>query len=238
MALTRREIKRADVFETALQSAGTWLQRYGFRAAMLVVALLAILGLVAGISAYRQSQERQAAERLAAGLKAFRGQPLPSGVAGVPDYPLALSIFEQVAQEYGSYAAGDLATYYRALALEKLGRGDEALAVLREAATGDAGELVPALARFKLAEQLRAQGKYEEAIQAYEALQRAEKEALVPQDVVLFGLARSEEALGRDQQAAEHYQRLVDRYGSSALREEAEARHSALAGSSAGPETP
>ena len=229
--LTRREIKRADVFETTLQTAGTWLQRYGVKAALIVAAVLVVLGAIGGLRAYRETQEAKAAARLSEGLKAFRGQPLPGGVAGARDPRAALAVFEEVAKDYSSYAAGKLASYYRALALENLGRRDEALAALRAVGTGSAEELVPALARFRLAEQLRAEGKYQEALQAYQALELEQSQLPLPQDVILFGLARSEEALGRTQQAADHYQKLIDRFSSSALREEAEARRSALLGS-------
>jgi TolA-binding protein len=229
--LTRREIKRADAFETTLQSAGTWLQRYGLKATVLVAAILVILGGIGAYTAYRQNQEEKAAARLADGLKAFRGNPLPSGVAGTPDYSASLAVFEEVAKNYRHYPAGKLASYYQALALEKMGRREEALAVLRQVAEGNPRELVPALARFKLAEDLRASGKYQEATQAYQALQREAAQSPLPQDVVLFGMARSEEALGHTQQAADYYQKLIDRFSSSALREEAEARRSALLGS-------
>lgn len=151
---------------------------------------VAILLVVAAFGAYRWWMGQQADEAdvlLGAALPAYESGQFDNALDGTDGAPGLLAI----ADDYGSTDAGNLAHYYAADALYRLGRYDEALEHF-EAFDGDG--LFGASAVAGAAAVYEARGEYAEAAERYERAARYDNPVTAPD--YLLAAARNYEAAG------------------------------------------
>ncbi len=194
--LSRKELKKDEIRDTLSHGAEAifshqrdiWV--YGGAALLIVLVVL-------GWRFYTQNQTAKATAALADAMKVYQARIRTAAEPQLPDeisyleeknkYADAVKKFTDVANRYPRTRPGQLARYYEALSLERLGRYDEAEKNLSSLeSTRD--ESLSALARFKLAQVYDEAGKGSQALQLYQQL--ANKPTLfVPKPVVLLAMA-------------------------------------------------
>lgn len=229
--LTRKEIKREDSFQVFMTRALEFVQEH--RRALILGTVLLVVVVVGAVGwfVYLEMTEDDAQMLLADAVEAY-GAPIESegadgadgGASGSGDglsFPSpearrerARELFRSVIDDYGaSDAAGVARAYLGELAASE---GDVARAreLWREFLDEEPDHALAAEVRLNLYALMRAAGEGEEV--AAELRQMIERERRpLPQDVALYELAVTLEELGREEDAAVYYQRLVDEFGDS-----------------------
>lgn len=194
--ISRKDLKKDEVRETlthgaeAIFSHQRQIWNYGSIALLIVVVVL-------GWRFYTQKQTAKGSAALADAMKVYQARIRTAAEPALPDeisyldeknkYADAVKKFTEVANRYSRTRPGQLARYYAALSLERLGRYDEAETDLKSLQSSS-DESLSALARFKLAQVYDESGKGSQALQLYQQL--ADKPTLfVPKPVVLLALA-------------------------------------------------
>ena len=194
--ISRKDLKKDEVRETlthgaeAIFSHQRQIWNYGSIALLIVVVVL-------GWRFYTQKQTAKGSAALADAMKVYQARIRTAAEPALPDeisyldeknkYADAVKKFTEVANHYSRTRPGQLARYYAALSLERLGRYDEAETDLKSLQSSS-DESLSALARFKLAQVYDESGKGSQALQLYQQL--ADKPTLfVPKPVVLLALA-------------------------------------------------
>ena len=228
--ISRKELKKDEIRETlshgaeAIFSHQRQIWMYGG------VALFVVL-VVLGWRFYTANQTAKGTAALADAMKVYQARiriaaepALPEEVTYVDEknkYADAIKKFTDVANRYPRTRPGQLARYYEALSLERLGRYDEAENNLK-AVESSGDESLSALARFKLAQVYDEAGKGSQAAQLYQQL--ANKPSLfVPKPIVLLALA--DHYSGSDPtQAAKLYKQVKDEFPDTQAAQEADQR--------------
>lgn len=223
--LTRKEIKqeiKSDEVQTFLAKL---LLEFELRPKLYLGILAGILALGAAGSAVWAMQRNSAlesSEKLGAAIKVV-GAPIDA-TAAKPDDPQAPSFANEAARKVKarealdkvkSGVAGDIAELYRAeMALEE---GDKAKArQIWEAFLRDhQGHALAISVRLNLIELDRAEGRGQEVADFLQKELDGQKKSL-PEDLVLYQLALTQESLGKKDDARRLYQRLLDEYPTSA----------------------
>ena len=228
--ISRKELKKDEIRETISHGAEAifshqrqiWI--YG---GMALFVLLVVLGW----RFYTANQTAKGTAALADAMKVYQARiriaaepALPEEVTYVDEknkYADAVKKFTDVANRYPRTRPGQLARYYEALSLERLGRYDEAENNLK-AVESSGDESLSALARFKLAQVYDEAGKGSQAAQLYQQL--ANKPSLfVPKPIVLLALA--DHYSGSDPtQAAKLYKQVKDEFPDTQAAQEADQR--------------
>ena len=194
--ISRKELKKDEIRETlshgaeAIASHQRDIWSYGSLALLIVIAVF-------GWRLYTQKQTAKGSAALADALKVYQARIRTATEPAQPDeityvdeknkYGDAVKKLTDVANKYSRTRPGQLARYYTALSLEKLGRYDEAEKELQSLeSSGD--ESLSALARFKLAQVYDEAGKGAQAVQLYQQLTN-KPTLFVPKPVVLLALA-------------------------------------------------
>lgn len=241
--LTRKEIKRDQFRETmaqALDFAGSHVRNIVLIAGGIVV--LALVGV--GVYMWLESRAAQADEALNGAIRTYQAlidedDPAPEDPR-VPRFAseearraAARERFLEVQDRYGGTDAGHLASVY--LGKIALDEGDpEAAKSHWESFVEEGGDTVLVTeAYLNLIALDRQQGRAEEVAGRLEAMLRS-PETKIPTDALLFELASTYEELGREQDALDTYQRLVEEFASSQYSEEARQRLAALGGAPPG----
>ncbi|MEW6440925.1 MAG: tetratricopeptide repeat protein [bacterium] len=210
--ITRREIKEPDEFITLSTRAIEFAREHGREA---LWALAGVMVLAVAISVWRvhaQNQEKKARELLAESqqLLGAISQEREENASGQNE-AAAAEVLQRLVKDYGGTRAAQTARlllgelYYRQ---NDFGKAiDTYKAFLDE--DGDVPELT-ALAWESLGYCYEAQENYEEAASCYEKASRAAS-SFHPGDALL-GLARSQEKLGKLEQAADAYRKLTADY--------------------------
>lgn len=208
----------------------------------LVVALAAI---GAGYWAWRTQQATRSATALA-GAMAIASAPVvppsPPVAPGQPtppkppegSYPTAearaqaaLARFREVAAAYGSTWAGVAARYQAAALLAESGKPDDAeqeyRAVIERAGSG----LYAEMARLGLAEVQVQKGQFDPAIATFKEM-AARADGGLPVDGLLMQLGRAYALAGRNGEARQAYQRVIDEHPESIYATEARREAEAL----------
>lgn len=222
--LTRQDLKRNELGEAV--EAGFHFAEHHLKAILGGVgAVLAIALLVWGVLAWRGSREDAASERLGRAL-AVANAPIQQ-VGAKPDDPgapsfasieardaRAVELFTEVAGSYGATGAGQAAEVW--LGERALARGDADEARRHWTAALERGTERPmaAAARLDLAQLDRSTGRAEQLL-AELLRERDAGKGPLPADALLTELARTYEALGRDAEARQTWQQLVDEHGDS-----------------------
>ncbi len=177
--LTRKEMKGPDHFQLALAEAAEWAGKRQKVILAGVVALVAVLAAVVGISSYRESSRAAAGAQLSRALEIAGGDvssiPLPN--AGRPIYKTAadknaalLAAAQAVRKEHGGSRAAVTAALLEGDAQLGMGKWDEAAAAYRAFLDGAGeGDSLRFSASDGLARALEGKGDLDGAAKAYEA---------------------------------------------------------------------
>jgi predicted negative regulator of RcsB-dependent stress response len=174
----------------------------------------------------------QAMEVFQARIRAV-GEPEQPGeityVAERNKYDDAAKKFAEVAREHSRTRPGQVARYYAALSLERVGRSEEAQKWLEELIAGGDAELA-ALARFHLAQLHAKAGRGEAAVKLYQEL-IARPATLVPKPVAMLALA-DHYRKSNPPEAVKLYSQIKADYPDTSIADEAERRLESLGPSS------
>ncbi|MEM9593887.1 MAG: tetratricopeptide repeat protein [Acidobacteriota bacterium] len=222
--LTRKEIKQ-DIREDEVQSfLLTAIERVQDNPSAFVGGVVGVLVLmlgVGGVFGYMNSRNEAANEQLTKAMELYDA-PIVEEDADPenPDSPTfadeasrrvkAMEAFQQVS----SGSAADVAELYQAeIAIED---GDMAKArQVWEGFLADHGDHVLAMSvRINLIHLDRQEGKAEELAQDLQSQVDGANKTL-PEDVLLYELAQTREALGQQEEAVALYQRILDEYPQS-----------------------
>lgn len=224
--LTRKEMKRQDTFQITMGHVLDWIRshrRQIIAGAALVV--LVVLGL-AGWALWLKATEDDAQARLAEAMKAYGAPIRGEGEDAAADgdelsFPSAearrtraAELFEGVVEDFRASDAADVARVYLAEIAAAQGETERARELWLDFLDEYPRHLLGAEVRLNLYALDRAAGRGEEVAAELQAMLDDEKRPL-PEDVILHELAVTLESLGRQEEAAEHYQDLVDRFAQS-----------------------
>lgn len=225
--LSRKEIKRQDTFQVLMGRGLEMVQAYR-RQIILVAGLLVLLVVVAiGWFIYVESMEDDAQALLADAMEA-RGEPAGGETAEAATAPegadarrtRARQLLEQVVDDYGATDAADVARVYLGEIAATEGDTERAAELWREFLDEHPEHMLGAQVRLNLYALERGAGRGEEVVAELQEIVDDEDPPL-PRDVALYELAVTLEELGREDEAAERYQRLVDEFGQSPYAVEA-----------------
>jgi tetratricopeptide (TPR) repeat protein len=210
--MSRKELLKQDEFTEKGRELGQWIEE-NWR--MLVQAAAVILVVAAGVSIWIWQSERSAANAralMARGADLYRDAE-EGGFSDPTSLNSALALFEEASDTLGSGDSGRLARYYRGAVLYRLGRADEALALLDEAA-GESSDSLSGAALSLRAMVLAENGQLDQAIEELGALIDSENPAY-PADQALMQLGRLHSAAGNETEARRAWQRVMDEYPQS-----------------------
>ena len=228
--LTRKEIKH-DIREDEVQSfLLTAVEKVMERPKFYAGLLGAFLGLgvvISGVVAYLDRRADQASLELAEALRVYSApvdaeQPDPDD----PVSPVFASEDERNAKAKEKVSAvsggtqGELARLFEADMALKAGDKETARQIWESFLGSQSDNALALSVRLNLLALDRSEGKAEQVATELQAqLDSAKKD--LPEDVLLFELAQTRDALGQSEEAQELYQRLVDEYPQSPYTAEA-----------------
>jgi predicted negative regulator of RcsB-dependent stress response len=233
--IPRKQLKKDELRETLAHGAEAVLSHRQLTAYVAVaVAVIAFGGF--GWRTYSQHRTVKAFAGFDAAMKVFQtpvGAPLTPGETTYPDenkkFTEAHQKFAAVASQYPHTRAGQLASYYSALSLEKLQKNDEAKKLLETLVNGSDVE-VAAMAKFELAGLDDRMGRGDEAVNLY--LQLIAKPAtLVPKAVAMLALA-DHYSWKNPSEAAKLYGQIKADYPDTPMAQEADEALALLPGKS------
>jgi len=223
--INRKELGQDEFIEKVFD-LGEWLETHWKEAAGAAVAVVAVVLLAVGWSAWRGRTLGQANAALGQGIDLYDPQAQADGTTPPPKMAEAHAAFEKAAKLAGSRPLGDVARYYDALALVALDRGAEALPTLEKLAEGDGP--ISAQAKVSLANALAKKGDYDRAAALLQEV-AGKTGAGFPPDAALSMLGSVRARQGRNEEARKAYEDLVSRYPASGLAQEARQRAAELA---------
>jgi tetratricopeptide (TPR) repeat protein len=206
--ITRQELKRDEVADAAVD-VGHWIEDH-WRSVATWAGAAVLLALAAGGWVWwSRHNERVIEEQLAEELVKF-SQVQQAGFADRAAVDAVLSSLTEVSERAGMSPPGLVARVCRGSALLHTDRADQASTVLEEVVRNAERTLIGP-ANGLLASAYQAQGRTDEAIELLRGLLEA-KDPAVPLDQTLLQLGMLFETAGRDEEAREHYQRIVDEH--------------------------
>lgn len=223
--LTRKEIKqeiKTDEVQTFLTQALLEFERRPKVYLGAVAGILVAGALASGVWAMQRSGAMEANEKLGE-VTRIAGAPIDA-TAAKPDDPEAPSFANEAARKVKTRealdqvkggVAEDIAELYRAdMALAE---GDKAKArqIWESYLKDHEGDVLAMSVRVNLIELNRADGRAQEVADALQKELDGQKKTL-PEDVLLYQLARTQETLGKTTEARNLYQRLLDEFPTSA----------------------
>lgn len=233
--ISRKELKKDEVRETLAHGAEAVLSHQRFSLYLLILAIVVALGFYG----WRTYTERQTVKASAAFDAAMRIFQAPVGVPPTPGeityteeknkYTDAEKKFSELASNYPRTHAGQLASYYAAFSLEKLGKNDDAKKRLHELA-GSRDEEMAAMAKFELAGLDERMDQGDEAVKLYQEL-IAKPAVLVPKPVVMLALAGYYRQKN-PAEAAKLYSQIKSEYPDTPVAEQADQALALLSGKS------
>jgi TolA-binding protein len=237
--LTRKEIKK-DEFVEAVESSVSWVEQHG---RTLILAGIAVVVLVAagfGTYFWLQARSVEASEALDAALKVYRAPVGPDATAD-DDGPTfadeaarrarAKELFQAVRADHGSSDAADVAGVYLGQIAADEGDTGSARELWTDYVDSHGDDVLAGQVRVNLLHLDRQEGRAEEVAAKLEGmLTEAPEERTLPADVVLWELATTYEALGRDDEAQSTYRRLSEEYPTSGFAAQARSKLPAESG--------
>ncbi len=223
--ISRKELKKDEVRDTFAQGIGAILSHEQAALYILIVAVI----VAAAVFGWREYSERQGVKSTAAFDDAMRvfqapvGAPTAPGEVSYPDankkFTEAEKQFSDLASKYPRTRSGELAHYYAALSLEKLGQDQDAKKWLEGVVTSSDPE-IKAMAQFELAAVEDRAGQSDEALKLYNEL-LAKPTVLVPRPVVMLALAGHYSSKDPTQ-AAKLYGEIKSDYPNTPIAEQAD----------------
>lgn len=242
--LTRKDIKRdirEDEVALFINSVFEWIGEHKkLLAGTAVGGVLAVVALMIG-SAVLGNMRASAADKLALAVDTLT-TPVVAPSAETPNTAAngtgdsfvseearrekAKEQLDAVRGSFGGGAAKDVAGLFLADLAAKNGDIEQAQQLWREFADQHQGHMLAIAARLNLISLAREQGEGEALVEELrDELERGR--ASLPEDILLYELARTLDELGRDEEARTYYQRIVDEHTSSPYAADARTRASA-----------
>lgn len=175
-----------------------------------VAVIVIIVAVVGYFQYYLPSQNEEAQENFFQAQLYFQQDSFQQALNGDGMYPGAVSI----ADEYGRTATGNLARYIAGVSYLYLNDFDNAIEYLKDYKEKD--DLIGAMSHMALGDAYMEKGRsdnamYEKGLEQYKkAAEMTENEFVAPK--ILFKLARAYEYFDKGDQAAEHYEMIIDKY--------------------------
>lgn len=209
---TRKEL-REDRIVTLYAKAWMFYEENRTRVYAAAAGVVLLIAGIVGYVYYQSQQQAEAEQLLAQVAQTYAQGNYQAALDGTGDTPGLLTI----AEEYGSTQAGNLATYYAADALYRLGEYDRALELFQEYdATED---FIGASALAAQAAIYEDRGEYEQAAALYEdAAEHFSNSLTTPKYLMEAG--RAHESAGNLDAAIALYQRIEDEYPDSDLAQD------------------
>lgn len=228
----RHQIKR-DELVTIFERAEFFLAHNARRVLALIGVGAALVVALVGVRAWHGASEEKASLALSEVIQAYRAPVVvsPEALQQIPPGAKSFATSEERARKVIELADGVLAggsgteaapkaLFYKGLALDDLGKREEASAALQDLVMKHPHDFLAAVARFKLAQIKESQKNPSEALVHYQALLE-ERTGDFPAEEALMGIARCQEDLGRREEARATYRRILDQYPDSDYRPEA-----------------
>jgi predicted negative regulator of RcsB-dependent stress response len=226
--ISRRELKKDEVRDTFAHGAEAVLSHQKLSTYIVIAAVIIAIG-VFGWKAYDQRQTLKAAAALDDAMKSYQAPLLASGEApqpGVISYKDAKVKFGDASKKFADAAAkyprtrpGQLALYFEALSLEKLGQNDQAKKLLQDLASKGKDDF-SAMGQFELAQLEDRMGQQDDALKLYQQLM-AQPSVLVPKPIVMLSLAEHY-AKNNPSEATKMYRQIKSEYPDSAVAQQAD----------------
>jgi hypothetical protein len=229
--MSRKELKTDEIHDTLAQGVEGVLSHQ--KTVALIVGVIVVVALAVG--GWKIYTERQAVKASAAfddAMKIFQARIMKPGDPVEPGEPTymnpgvkfidASTRFGEVAKTYPRTRSGELAHYYAALSLERIGQDMEAKKWL-EGLTQSGSEEFVALAKNELAQIDDRNGKGDDAVKLYQEL-LAKPSILVPKPIILLSLAEHyRQANPPDpSQAAKFYNQIKTEFPDTRAAEQAD----------------
>jgi len=212
-----------------------------------VVAVVVIAAAVGGFALWRQQTNARASGMLAEAMVVSDAQVVAPAPAADPKTPppapppntyptekakheAALSKFTAVADKYPRTRAGIAARYHEATTLAALGRHAEAERQYQQVVERDGNGIYGRMARLGLAEVRLKAKRYDEAITIYKELSGSGTKDL-PADAILIRLASAYAAAGRQADARQTLNRIINEFPTSPYTTDARQELDRLGGS-------
>jgi len=230
--ITRKQMKR-DEFVTAMGRASQWMEEHVKEALLLAGAAVAVVFGSIFLVQFLNQRETKASALLGHGLEMLHA-PLRGEAATPPAAALSyaseqerlqavLGQMESLLKAYPRSRSGRLALYYKGLALDGLGRREEALKSLTDFVDASPDHYAAPMALSAQARLLEAAGQSQKALEIYEQLSRQDSGAYPPQ-AALMEMGRCLEGMGKKEEARKVYERVTKEYPDSDFSREAQER--------------
>ncbi len=229
--ILRKDIRRDEFMET--MEKGVQYTQGHVRSILTIVASLIGLGLVVwGAVAWRASSRYAANDALAVAMKAWSGQidpatPKPND----PDQPTfasedarrarAKELFETLVKEHAGTTAGDTGKLYLAAIAVEQGQAEAARSLWQDYVKAHPHDMLAASVQMNLLRLDRTQGKAEQVVTELRRL-LADSDRTIPQDSLLYELAKTLEQQGKQDEAKKAWQRIADEFPRSPYASEAQ----------------
>lgn len=236
--ISRKELKKDEVRETFAHGAEALMSHQQLAMYVIIIALIGAIGFF-GWKTYSERQTVRASAGFDDAMKDFQARVITAGETTQPGeltyvdekmkYGDASRKFADVASKYPHTRPGQLAKYYQALSLEKLGKNDDAAKLLQQLAQGGDEEFA-SMSRLELAGLTDRMGKPDEAVQLYQQL-LSKPTILVPKPVVLLALAEHYRPKNPTQ-AAKYFGQIKTEYPGTPIAQQANQELALLPGQS------
>ena len=230
--ITRKEMKR-DEFVSALGRFSLWMEEHVKEALLIGGAALAVIVGSIVLVQFLAQQESKASTLLARGLDMLHAPVRGDGTTPQPGaltyssqpekLQAVVAQMDSLRQSYPRSKSGRLALYYKGLALQELGRNDDALKALSEFVESNPDSYAAPMARVAMAGLLESTGQPQKALDIYEQLSRQTSGAYPPQ-AALMQMGRCLEGMGKKEEARKVYERLTKEFPDSDYSREAQGR--------------
>ena len=236
--ISRKELKKDEIRDTFAHGAEAVMSHQKATTILVAAALVIALGFF-GWKTYTERQTVRASAVFDDAMKDFQarvttpGEPTQAGELTYVDEKVkfgdAAKKFSDVAAKYPRTRPGELAKYYEALSLERLGKSDDAKKILQGLADSGSDEF-SAMAKLELANLDDHLGQADEAGRLYQEL-LAKLTVLVSKPVVLLALAEhySEK---NPTEAAKYFGQIKSEYPGTPIAKQADQEMALLPGKS------
>ncbi|MCI0655859.1 MAG: tetratricopeptide repeat protein [Acidobacteria bacterium] len=230
--ITRKEMKRDD-FVSAMGRLSLWMEEHVKEALFLGGAVLAVVIGSIFLVQYLNQREAKASVLLGRGLEMLHAPvqgdgsaPTPGGLSYASEQEKLQAVIAQMdslRQSYPRSRSGRLALYYKGLALDALGRSEEAIKTLSEFLEASPDNYAAPMAQAAMARMLQSAGQSQKALEILERLSKQTTGAYPPQ-AALMEMGRCLEGMGKKDEARKVYERLTKEFPNSDYSREAQER--------------